>query len=165
MHTEEKIRIPELEMERTNKLPGFQCKLCSRCCQGKVVALYERDLERLNGVGGFYEATTEEERSLTGASYKMRMQDGRCIFLKDGLCTHYELRPDTCRRHPFLVSRRNVLVATTCPGVDWSAEGEAGEYHKLSEGIAASLDRYLAKRKKGREASDALFLDRFDKHA
>lgn len=144
--------IPELEMELTEKVPGFECRLCSRCCQGKIVVIYKKDLERLEGFVDFYDETTEEERSLTGAPYKMRMREGVCIFLKDGLCAHYERRPDTCRRHPFIVTRKNVLVATTCPGVDWKKEGRAGEYSKLSEGVGASLDRYISKRKQGRKS-------------
>jgi Fe-S-cluster containining protein len=149
MRTGLRMLIPELEMEHTYKLPGFACKLCSRCCQGKIIVLYKKDLERLKGLGGFCEATSEGERSLTGASHKMIMREGRCIFLEGGLCAHYECRPDTCRRHPFLITRKNMLVATTCPGVNWSVEGEVGEYGRLSEGIGASLDRYLSKRKAG----------------
>jgi Fe-S-cluster containining protein len=144
--------ISELEMELTNKLPGFVCKLCSRCCQGKIIVLYKHDMERLKGLGDFSEATTKEERSLTGASHKMRMREGRCVFLEGGLCAHYERRPDTCRRHPFLVTRKNMLVAITCPGVNWSLEGEVGDYGRLSEGIGASLDRYLSMRKAGRKS-------------
>lgn len=145
--------IPELEMELTAKLPGFECSLCSRCCQGKVVVLYEKDIERLKGLGDCYEETTEEEWSLTGASFKMKMRESSCIFLENGLCTHYEKRPDTCRRHPFLVTRENMLVATTCPGVDWSSEGKAGDYGRLSEGVGAGVDRYLFARRRGRKGT------------
>jgi Fe-S-cluster containining protein len=141
--------IPELEMELTDKLPCFECRLCSRCCHGKTIALYKKDMERLRGMGNFCEATSEEERSLTGAFHKMRMREGRCVFLKGGLCAHYERRPDTCRRHPFIITRKNKLVATTCPGVDWSSDGTLGDYGRLSEGIGASLDRYLSRRKGG----------------
>jgi Fe-S-cluster containining protein len=145
--------IPELEMELTDKMPGFECKLCSRCCRGKVIVLYKKDLERLEGLGNFFDLTTKEERSLTGASHKMKMREGRCIFLEGGLCAHYEKRPDTCRRHPFLVTRKNMLVATTCPGVDWSLDGIAGEYVSLSEGVGAGLERFLSKRKASRKGA------------
>jgi len=139
--------IQELEMELTDSLPAFSCVLCARCCRGKIVALYGRDLERLSGLGDCHVTTSPEERSLTGARRKMRMENGACVFLGEGRCLHYERRPDTCRRHPFLVSGRNKLVASTCPGVDWSNQGKEGNHHALSEGIAPGIDRYLANRK------------------
>jgi len=142
--------VPELEMELVDRIPGFQCRLCGRCCRRKLIAVYGRDLERLRGKGDFCDDTTEEERSLTGASHKMRMEEGKCVLLKDGRCAHYAERPDTCRRHPFLVTGRNILVAMTCPGVDRSSVGNPREYRLLSEGIGPGLDRYLALRSRGR---------------
>jgi Fe-S-cluster containining protein len=141
--------IPELEMELTDAIPGFSCRKCARCCTGKLVTLYDEDLERLKRiveVGRIYEKTTAQERILTGAEYKMIMENGRCILLKDGLCMHYDLRPDTCRRHPFLETERRILVASTCPGVIWNEGGKTSDYKKLSKGISEKIDAYLDSR-------------------
>ena len=140
--------IPELEMELTDAIPGFSCRKCARCCTRKLVTLYVGDLERLEGIGEgrVYEKTTTQERTLTGAEYKMIMENGRCVLLKGGLCRHYDLRPDTCRRHPFLETERHILVASTCPGVIWEEVGKISDYKRLSKGISEKIDAYLDSR-------------------
>ena len=137
--------IPELEMELVDSLPGFSCRRCARCCTGKLIALYDYDIERIRPhvKERFYERTIAAERELTGARYKMRMVDGRCVFLEKSLCKYYDLRPNTCRRHPFLVSEKHLLVSSTCPGVDWSSTQGEGEYRSLSKGIAEKIDLFL----------------------
>jgi Fe-S-cluster containining protein len=140
--------VPELEMELVDALPGFLCRRCARCCAGKLIALYNCDIERIGPHvrERFCERTTAAERGLTGARYKMRMVDGRCVFLEKSLCKYYDLRPNTCRRHPFLVSEKHLLVSSTCQGVDWASEQNEGEYHSLSNGIAQRIDLFLDNR-------------------
>jgi Fe-S-cluster containining protein len=139
--------VPELEMVRVDKLPAFACRRCARCCSWKIVALYEGDLERLSGrASNFSVRTNDLEESLTGAKHKMRMAKGKCVLLKNGLCTCYEYRPDTCRRHPFIATEKNLLVASTCQGVDWSAFQPSDTYKKLSAGISKKIDEYLERR-------------------
>lgn len=141
--------IPELEMEVTDAIPSFLCRKCARCCTRKLVTLYDGDLERLEGIGEgerVYEKTTAQERTLTGAEYKMIMENGGCILLKDGLCRHYDLRPDTCRRHPFLETEKRILVASTCPGVIWNEGEKTSDYRRLSKGISQKIDAYLDSR-------------------
>ncbi len=146
--------IAELEMERVDVLPGFACQLCARCCKGKLIALYTRDLERMQGLEAFIEETSNEEEGVTGAKHKMKMVRGVCALLRDGRCTQYGVRPDTCRRHPFIVTPNSILVSTTCGGVDRSARGVPDRWAELSEGIAQPIDRYLSgmgRRKSRRE--------------
>jgi Fe-S-cluster containining protein len=141
--------VPELEMDLVDRLPAFLCRRCARCCSGKIVALYDHDIERLSSkVCNFSERTNNLEESLTGAKHKMIMMKGSCILLKNGLCTCYESRPDTCRRHPFIVTEKNLLVASTCKGVDWRSSQCPDRYRKLSEGISKKIDEYLEKRLK-----------------
>src|SRR5512136_2666483 len=139
-------RIQELEMERVDKLPRFLCRLCARCCHAKLIPLYPKDIERLSGLIGSIEVTSPVEAALTGAGYKMKMVNGRCVLLRHGRCMHYDVRPDTCRRHPFIVTSKNLLVAFTCMGIDWSRTQEGDEYAKLSEGISRGIDKYLESR-------------------
>lgn len=139
-------RIKELEMELADELPGFSCRLCARCCHDKLVPLYPGDLERLGSLEGCVEETSPAEASLTGAGHKMKMVGGECALLKGGRCTRYERRPDTCRRHPFVLTGKNVLVASTCPGIDWSKRQGVGDYALLSKGISRHIDDYLRER-------------------
>ena len=140
--------IPEIGMYRINSLPSFSCKRCARCCKGKIVPLYQKDIERIRSrvEEKFYGSTTKVERSITGASYKMLMNDSRCTFLRAGLCKYYDLRPNTCRRHPFLATGRHLLASSTCPGIKWESDtahnnGEA--YFTLSSEIARGIDSFL----------------------
>jgi Fe-S-cluster containining protein len=138
--------VPELEMERIDKLPRFSCRLCARCCHGKLIPLYPRDMEKFGGLAGYTEETSPAEADLAGARNKMRMVDGKCVLLRNGRCTHYEARPDTCRRHPFIVTSKNLLVASTCKGIDWSGTQESEGYSVFSQGIACGIDKYLENR-------------------
>ena len=141
--------VPELEMDIVDSLPGFSCRRCARCCTGKLITLYDCDVKRIKPYvkERFCERTTAAERRLTGARYKMRMVNGRCVFLEKGLCRHYDLRPNTCRRHPFLVSEKHLLVSSTCPGVDWASEQDEGEYRSLSKEIAEKIDLFVDRRR------------------
>lgn len=138
--------IQELEMEQVDNLPDFSCRLCARCCRNKLVPLYSRDIERLSRFYGCIEETSPTEAALTNATHKMKMADGRCVLLRNGRCIHYEARPDTCRRHPFIVTSKNLLVASTCKGVDWSGTQDSDGYAKLSKGISRGIDKYLENR-------------------
>jgi len=137
--------LPQIEMLRSSYIPIFKCTMCARCCAGKVISLFDTDVRRL---GEYAESCTEqmdeEEMALTGAERKMKMVDGKCAFLKEGRCIHYDLRPDTCRRHPFIVTRRHVLTASTCPGIDWTGRRLRGtELLRLSMRIAPKIDAYM----------------------
>jgi len=138
--------VPQIEMVLSCYIPAFECALCARCCTGKVIALFGGDIRRL---GKYAEACTEpmseEEIALTGAERKMKMVDDACVFLEGSRCSHYDLRPDTCRRHPFIVTKRHILAASTCKGIDWTGRwhGSDGELLRLSEKMAPKIDDYI----------------------
>lgn len=141
--------LPELEMFLAKCIPGFECRRCARCCQGKIIPLYPADIERIEGkvIENFINPTSRDEEEVTGARYKMRMLGGRCIFLEGNSCRIYEARPDTCRRHPFIVTKKNILVSSTCQGVNWNTKGKQEEYRGCSESIAGAIDDYLGGRR------------------
>lgn len=139
--------IPEIGMFAVQKLPYHSCRRCGRCCTAKLIPLYEKDLERLGGFRSFYMPTNSLEREITGAAYKMMMVNSRCVFLDGTICKVYDMRPDTCRRHPFIVTRKRILVSAACPGVDWSRENNDLDYYRtLSSGISERLDRFIEAR-------------------
>ncbi len=127
---------------RVTKMPGFSCTLCGDCCRNRVIPLYEEDIERLKSAGyeDFYESTDSIEFELTGAPYKMKLRkDGSCIFLEDNMCSVYEIRPDTCRRYPFIVGEDFILVSLSCPGIKWDEEGDPRPYKEASRKIAGKI--------------------------
>ena len=132
---------------KVERMPGFSCRLCGDCCRDRAIMLYEEDVRRLesSGFSGFYENASELEIYLTGAPYRMRLrEDGSCIFLGgDNRCSVYELRPDTCRRYPFIVGEGFILVSLSCPGIDWGSEGDPEGFRGPSERIAKALARFL----------------------
>jgi len=146
--SEMRLLIPELEMYLAETLPGFSCKRCARCCTGKLIPLFQSDIDRINPCvkERFYQKTNGLERLITGARYKISMKEGKCIFLEGSLCKNYGLRPNTCRRHPFLVTERHILVSSTCLGVDWLSSQRGEEYRRLSKDISKAIDSFLEKR-------------------
>ncbi|MBN2567616.1 YkgJ family cysteine cluster protein [Candidatus Woesearchaeota archaeon] len=86
--------------ERCDLPRGFTCKGCDYCCR-MVPILDAADIRRIEAAGkrrADFVRTESEGRTV------MRMQDGRCVFLKEGdnnLCSIYENRPRLCRLYPF----------------------------------------------------------------
>ena len=147
--------IQEIDMYLVDSLPGFVCRRCARCCAGKLIPLFDGDIERLKSRLGdeFCERTNRLERSVTGAKFKMRMVEGKCVLLEEGLCRHYELRPNTCRRHPFIATGKHRLVASTCPGVDWSSSQGDDEVRTLSNEISVGIDSFIDRRQRSPKRS------------
>ena len=73
----------------------FECKMCGNCCRLRIISLTDEDIKRLSEHGhtDFYVKK--------GNEYWMKRVKGRCIFLKDDLCSIYEIRPEICRNFPF----------------------------------------------------------------
>ncbi len=131
---------------RVERMPGFSCELCAQCCKGRIIVLYDRDVERLleAGFSDFYEEAGELELRLTGAKYRMKLKEnGECIFLEDDRCVAYEYRPDTCRRYPFIVGEDFILASISCPGIKWDEEGDAEPFREPSKEISKVLRRIM----------------------
>ncbi len=106
----------------------FRCLKCALCCMDvgpreRRILLLEAEARRISealsrGVGEFA-LEVEGEKPFR---YLMRKDDGRCIFLRDGLCSIYELRPIICRFYPFKLERvwgKGLRFSHTeeCPGI------------------------------------------------
>lgn len=139
--------IRALELYRVDTFPGLTCLRCSRCCKGKLIPIFSFDIKRLKACTKerFYQKTSSLERLITGARFKMRMKNNECLFLEGNLCRHYDFRPNSCRRYPFLITDKRLLVSSTCPGVDWSSNQKEETYTNLSKEISKPLDSFLDK--------------------
>jgi len=107
----------------------FQCTACGKCCENHGEGfeyVYSTRAERraLAAHFGLTERAFEAqycERVEGHLSFKSVNQG--CVFLKDGRCSVYTLRPSQCRTFPFwpelLTDERTWQrdVASFCPGV------------------------------------------------
>lgn len=85
---------------------------CHLCCLETRMTLTEADLARLNGSGFKNFAHVNGDGDL-----ELRNHDGRCVFLLNGRCDAYEVRPEGCRLYPLILDLRNdrVVRDELCP--------------------------------------------------
>lgn len=110
----------------------FKCKRCGDCCIGYGGTFVTDAQIRL--IADFIDMepvqfVAEKCRMSGGKPVLAQREDGYCIFW-DNHCTIYPLRPDMCRKWPFIESvLRDVtnwsIMAGSCPGIriDVSDEG------------------------------------------
>lgn len=85
---------------------NFKCTQCGKCCGGfpGYVWLSQDDIKK---IATFLKISEKEflkryTRFCYGRySLKELPQNYNCIFLQDGKCAIYELRPEQCRTFPF----------------------------------------------------------------
>lgn len=85
----------------------FECEKCGLCCsdtsyKSRNILLLDHEITRiseetLKAVEEFAEPA-EAEGPFT---HRMKKQSGRCVFLRENLCSIYEARPIICRFYPF----------------------------------------------------------------
>ncbi len=90
----------------------WQCVRCTMCCQDtslrkRCIRILDEEVSRICVETGL----NAEDFSipLTHSppyTREMRKLNGRCVFLKDGLCSIYGARPTTCVFYPFFLNRR-----------------------------------------------------------
>jgi Fe-S-cluster containining protein len=107
----------------------FVCEKCAKCCgdtkeRVRLILLLKIEAERISqrtakGIGEFAEKIKGFEPYL----FRMKKTDeGKCVFLKDNLCTIYERRPLICRFYPFQLKNvgndKHVFTYTReCPSI------------------------------------------------
>jgi uncharacterized protein len=103
----------------------LDCKQCANCCRSMHIRITDADIPRISNHLGM----KHEEFIM---SYLERDEDGDyyiktsppCPFLKDNLCSIYDVRPEKCRGYPFTDSPDFLFSsimhagnATVCPAV------------------------------------------------
>ena len=117
----------------------FTCKECGSCCGGETGFIWLSETEK-SSIADFLTITKEEleERYLRYVHEKWsikelsREQNFDCVFLKDGRCSIYPVRPSQCREFPFWESmlydkEEWVFYADRCPGMN------SGRHYTLKE--------------------------------
>lgn len=82
------------------------------CCVDTRMTLTEADVERLERAGAveFYRQDRRGDLVLLNL-------EGRCVFLDDGRCGAYDVRPEGCRLYPLVldIGRDRVVRDELCP--------------------------------------------------
>jgi len=102
----------------------FDCLQCGDCCKGYGgTYVTDKDIEAIAGfIGCSAECFVAQYCTLSGSRPLLAQRgDGYCIFW-DGLCRIHAVKPQMCRRWPFidslLVDVGNWLImAGSCPGI------------------------------------------------
>ena len=107
----------------------FECSRCALCCRdtenrSRTILLLRREAEKISGkIQKSIVEFAERKEGVEPYVYVMRKtSDGKCVFLKDNLCTIYEMRPLICKFYPFkldnLGNHKYVFNYTQeCPGI------------------------------------------------
>ena len=106
--------------------PGdlFRCKRCGDCCSGYGGTFVSES--QIRGIADFTGSDPDtflrEKSCLSGGKPVLSQgENGYCIFW-DQMCTIYPVRPDMCRKWPFIQSvLRDAdnwsIMAGSCPGI------------------------------------------------
>ena len=121
----------------------FKCLRCALCCgdarnRVRSILLLRIEVERilqktLKSVDDFAKKTEGFEPYV----YRMeKTKDGKCIFLKDNICSIYHIRPLICMFYPFEVkevgSNRYVFAYTDeCPAIGKGSKLKKGYFERL----------------------------------
>ncbi len=83
----------------------IDCTACGNCCREISPVLEQEDIERISpGLGISPEKFKERFLVKNDKNYSEGFIFNKkpCPFLKGNLCSHYELRPETCKSFPHL---------------------------------------------------------------
>ncbi|MGQ9506775.1 MAG: YkgJ family cysteine cluster protein [Candidatus Bathycorpusculaceae bacterium] len=107
----------------------FICEKCALCCgdakeKVRSILLLEAEVVRITrGTSKKIEEFAEKVEGAQPYVYRMRKTaDGKCIFLKGGLCSIYGIRPLICKFYPFQLEntkngRFKFTYINECPNI------------------------------------------------
>lgn len=159
--------------EAWEKYLKFRCTGCGNCCRDTVICITDGDVKRIVNATGlaplkFVKFYDHDEVSMSEndplwvsfagrkAVMGLRSTQGRCVFLDDrtNRCGIYEVRPVTCRDHPFNVSLsdtgalKNISLSriVKCPH-EWDGNIAKRELRRVRTWNERQEGRYLEKLK------------------
>jgi Fe-S-cluster containining protein len=105
----------------------FSCTYCGECCRlpGGKVRISSEEIEAISRYLFMYRESFLEEYAVHDEQGWALEDEGHsaCIFLKDDLCSIYEVRPRQCHTFPFWPENlksayRWKQLKSYCPGID-----------------------------------------------
>jgi Fe-S-cluster containining protein len=106
----------------------FICEKCAICCgdtkeRVRSILLLKKEAEGIaKEISKNIEEFAEKVEGSQPYVYQMRKTaEGKCVFLKDSLCSIYKIRPLICKFYPFQLNSRNgrfeFTYTTECPNI------------------------------------------------
>jgi len=131
---------------------GFVCNLCGRCCgntddHDRRILLLKTDVKRIINktsldVREFADITSGSEPYIREMK---KTEDSKCFFLKNNICTIYEIRPLICRFYPFELKNLGNMnyyfsYTTKCPGIEKEFPLKRNFFEKLFNEATAAME-------------------------
>lgn len=137
----------------------FVCDKCAICCGNtekkfRTILLLNVEAQRISK--DTKKVIKEFALKIEGSRpyvYQMKKTDeGKCVFLKDKLCTIYEIRPLICRFYPFelkTIGDNHIFTFTDeCPRIGKGPRLEKSYFEKLFEESANLMSKNAKKHNK-----------------
>ncbi len=144
------IKMDETKLAEEIRDIGFECKNCAQCCRAdygdNTVVIFPSEIRCICEKTGltrddFAIPAPSQDRDAKGSIHTFEWvlkKNGDCIFLKDSLCSIYEVRPYICKTYPFYLLEGKLMVSE-CAGLGGRISIE--ESNKLA---ALLKERYIA---------------------
>ncbi|MEW6222643.1 MAG: YkgJ family cysteine cluster protein [Candidatus Hadarchaeota archaeon] len=128
---------------RAPRKVSFACQRCARCCgdtphRGRSVYMLDEEVKTITQTTGM--GTPEFAQQISGMNsykYKMKKRNGKCVFLKDGACRIYSVRPLVCQFFPFAVKKYNgdfvFEISDDCPGIGLGTHVGPEHFNRMVE--------------------------------
>jgi len=114
---------------------AFECLECGNCCAGPQEGYVWVDVEEIVSISKFLEMNERDfiklyTRKARGKKCLRETKSHDCVFLEDGRCAVYPVRPSQCRTWPFWSSNLHspddwCEAGKRCPGIN------RGKIHSL----------------------------------
>ena len=146
-HSEQRVRWQCFDhLGMTVQYPDhvrWKCLRCTACCRDTMS--HERCIRILDSevaeicleTGLKVEGFSTSYSDYPPYTRRMKKPDGRCFFLRDGLCSIYAIRPITCVFYPFFLNRidergfRFELTPERCSGLGLGREVSRDRFRRL----------------------------------
>lgn len=135
----------------------FQCDRCALCCgdtkeRDRTILLLKSEAERISlrlcrDIDEFADMVHGFEPYV----YRMKKpSNGKCLFLKDGLCSIYALRPLVCRFYPFELkdsgTGRYVFICShECPRIGFGHVLKKQTFDRLFRVFVRAMNEELSR--------------------
>lgn len=137
--------------KKIHYLNCFVCKYainCFECCKETEMIVTNEEVETIIKRGFKREEFIQE----VDGFLELRNSNGVCVFLKEGKCKIYDIRPQGCKFYPLIydVDKDCVVVDKDCP---YHIEIRIKKHKKLFPEIKKYVQKLLREQKK-REKKD-----------
>ena len=147
---ESKLLCGKMEFDYPKNV-RFKCERCALCCgdtrnRARSILLLRIEVERiLQKILKSIEDFAEKIEGFEPYVYRMKKtKDGKCVFLRDNLCSIYQIRPLICMFYPFefKVGSNGYIFAYTdeCLAIGKGPKLKRGYFERLFKKIMETME-------------------------